>query len=228
MPTGRLPLPGAGPSSVLTFGEKTQYGGQSKGIVLETRQGAQVTSPCDGWIVYAGEFRSYGQLLIINAGGGYHMLACGLISDRRTTGPVRSCRRTRRHNERLVTAGPTGSREQCPCPIHRISQGWEAHRPRPMVGSGSSEGARIMRKTEFAFWTFLLMTGLAGATTLLNVTRTYSATSSQLRALPAARSVRRRAGAGALRLRREARRRDADRIRRSTACCRRSIRTPPT
>jgi carboxyl-terminal processing protease len=35
-----------------------------------------------------------------------------------------------------------------------------------------------MRKTEFAFWTFLLMTGLAGATTLLNVTRTYSATSS--------------------------------------------------
>jgi carboxyl-terminal processing protease len=36
----------------------------------------------------------------------------------------------------------------------------------------------MMRKTEFAFWTFLLMTGLAGATTLLNVTRTYSATSS--------------------------------------------------
>ena len=35
----------------------------------------------------------------------------------------------------------------------------------------------MMRKTEFAFWTFLLMTGLAGATTLLNVTRTYSATS---------------------------------------------------
>jgi carboxyl-terminal processing protease len=34
-----------------------------------------------------------------------------------------------------------------------------------------------MRKTEFAFWTFLLMTGLAGATTFLNVTRTYSATS---------------------------------------------------
>src|SRR5688572_32929297 len=45
-----------------------------------------------------------------------------------------------------------------------------------MVGGGASKGARIMRKTEFAFWTFLLMTGLAGATTLLNVTRTYSAT----------------------------------------------------
>jgi len=34
-----------------------------------------------------------------------------------------------------------------------------------------------MRKTEFAFWTFLLMAGVAGATTLLNVTSTYSAPS---------------------------------------------------
>ena len=33
-----------------------------------------------------------------------------------------------------------------------------------------------MRKTDYAFWTFLLMTGLAGATTVLNVTQTYSAT----------------------------------------------------
>jgi septal ring factor EnvC (AmiA/AmiB activator) len=74
---GRLPLPAQG-RKVLSFGEKTQYGGRSKGLVLETRQGAQVTSPCDGWIVYAGEFRSYGQLLIINAGGGYHVLLAGL------------------------------------------------------------------------------------------------------------------------------------------------------
>ena len=33
-----------------------------------------------------------------------------------------------------------------------------------------------MRKSDFAFWTFMAMTGLAGATTVLNVTRTYSAT----------------------------------------------------
>jgi septal ring factor EnvC (AmiA/AmiB activator) len=73
----RLPLPAQG-RRVLSFGEKTQYGGTSKGLVLETRANAQVTSPCDGWIVYAGEFRSYGQLLIINAGGGYHVLVAGL------------------------------------------------------------------------------------------------------------------------------------------------------
>lgn len=74
---GLLPVPAHG-RRVLAFGEKTQYGSQSKGTVIETRQGAQVVSPTDGWIVYAGEFRSYGQLLIINAGGGYHVLLAGL------------------------------------------------------------------------------------------------------------------------------------------------------
>src|SRR5207247_11168532 len=74
---GLLPLPVQG-KRVLTFGEKTQNGGQSKGVILETRHGGQVVSPSDGWIVYAGEFRSYGQLLIINAGGGYHILLAGL------------------------------------------------------------------------------------------------------------------------------------------------------
>jgi len=74
---GKLPLPAQG-RRALDFGDKTQYGGQSKGIVIETRYAAQVTSPCDGWVVYAGEFRSYGQLLIINAGDGYHVLLAGL------------------------------------------------------------------------------------------------------------------------------------------------------
>lgn len=74
---GKLALPAQG-RRVLSFGDKTQYGGTSKGLVVETRYGAQVVSPCDGWIVYAGEFRSYGQLLIMNAGGGYHVLMAGL------------------------------------------------------------------------------------------------------------------------------------------------------
>jgi murein hydrolase activator len=74
---GKLSLPAHG-KRVLEFGGKTQFGGQSKGIVIETRQGAQITSPCDGWVVWAGEFRSYGQLLIINAGDGYHILLAGL------------------------------------------------------------------------------------------------------------------------------------------------------
>ncbi|WP_343062268.1 murein hydrolase activator EnvC family protein [Hyphomicrobium methylovorum] len=74
---GKLPLPAQG-ARALAFGDRTQYGGQSKGIVIETRYGGQITSPCDGWVLYAGEFRSYGQLLIIDGGDGYLMLLAGL------------------------------------------------------------------------------------------------------------------------------------------------------
>lgn len=74
---GRLPYPTTG-KHILSFGQQTEYGGKSQGMVFQTRYGAQITSPTDGWIVYAGEFRSYGQLLIINAGGGYHVLLAGL------------------------------------------------------------------------------------------------------------------------------------------------------
>jgi septal ring factor EnvC (AmiA/AmiB activator) len=73
----QLPLPAQG-RRVIAYGDKTQFGSASKGIVIETRHGAQITAPCDGWVVYAGEFRSYGQLLIVNAGGGYHVLLAGL------------------------------------------------------------------------------------------------------------------------------------------------------
>ena len=60
------------------FGGSDGVGGAEKGISLTTRAGAQVTTPCDGWVVYAGPFRSYGQLLILNAGGGYHVLIAGM------------------------------------------------------------------------------------------------------------------------------------------------------
>ena len=74
---GMLPLPAQG-KRMLSYGEKTRSGSESKGIVLQTRQGGQVIAPADGWVVFAGEFRSYGQLLIINAGKGYHLLLAGL------------------------------------------------------------------------------------------------------------------------------------------------------
>jgi septal ring factor EnvC (AmiA/AmiB activator) len=60
------------------FGDSDGAGSAEKGISLATRPGAQVTTPCDGWVVYAGPFRSYGQLLILNAGGGYHVLIAGM------------------------------------------------------------------------------------------------------------------------------------------------------
>jgi septal ring factor EnvC (AmiA/AmiB activator) len=60
------------------FGGSDGAGGIEKGISLASRPGAQVTTPCDGWVVYAGPFRTYGQLLILNAGGGYHVLIAGM------------------------------------------------------------------------------------------------------------------------------------------------------
>jgi septal ring factor EnvC (AmiA/AmiB activator) len=60
------------------FGGSDGAGGVEKGISLAARAGAQVTTPCDGWVVYAGPFRSYGQLLILNAGGGYHVVIAGM------------------------------------------------------------------------------------------------------------------------------------------------------
>jgi len=70
-----LPVNG---SKIRDFGGSDGAGGVEKGISLASRPGAQVTTPCDGWVVYAGPFRSYGQLLILNAGGGYHVLIAGM------------------------------------------------------------------------------------------------------------------------------------------------------
>jgi murein hydrolase activator len=74
---GTLQLPSQGVRTV-SFGQKTAYGTLSKGIYIQARYGGTVIAPCDGLIVYAGEFRTYGQLLIISPGGGYHILLAGL------------------------------------------------------------------------------------------------------------------------------------------------------
>jgi septal ring factor EnvC (AmiA/AmiB activator) len=74
---GTLQLPAQGRRH-LSFGQKTIHGTLSKGIGIQTRAGGTVFAPCDGLIVYAGEFRTYGQLLIISPGGGYHVLLAGL------------------------------------------------------------------------------------------------------------------------------------------------------
>jgi septal ring factor EnvC (AmiA/AmiB activator) len=74
---GLLPLPVNG-VKIRDFGGPDSTGAVEKGLSIATRAGAQVTAPCDGRIVYAGTFRSYGQLLILNAGGGYHVLLMGM------------------------------------------------------------------------------------------------------------------------------------------------------
>jgi septal ring factor EnvC (AmiA/AmiB activator) len=74
---GSLPMPCAG-KKIKAFGARDEAGGKSEGVMVESRNEAQVISPSDGWVIYSGQFRSYGQLLIINAGGGYHILLAGM------------------------------------------------------------------------------------------------------------------------------------------------------
>ena len=74
---GRLRLPVNG-ARVREFGGADGVGGTQKGLSIASRPGGEITAPCDGWVVYAGRFRSYGQLLILNAGGGYHVLLAGM------------------------------------------------------------------------------------------------------------------------------------------------------
>ena len=74
---GTLPIPVNG-VRIRDFGTPDGLGGTEKGQTIATRAGAQVTSPCDGWVVYAGVFRNYGQVLILNAGAGYHVVLAGM------------------------------------------------------------------------------------------------------------------------------------------------------
>ncbi|AEH85729.1 MULTISPECIES: murein hydrolase activator EnvC family protein [Mesorhizobium] len=60
------------------FGADDGSGALMLGDMLATQSGAIVTAPADGNVLYAGPFRSYGQLLILNAGDGYHVVLAGM------------------------------------------------------------------------------------------------------------------------------------------------------
>ena len=74
---GQLALPVTGKFSG-RFGDKDGNGGVMQGDTLATQSGSIVTAPSDGSVLYAGPFRSYGQLLILNAGDGYHVVLAGM------------------------------------------------------------------------------------------------------------------------------------------------------
>jgi septal ring factor EnvC (AmiA/AmiB activator) len=74
---GLLTWPVTG-KEILGFGEADGLGGESQGLSIATRAGASVLAPADGWVVYAGPFRSYGQVMILNTGDGYHIVLAGM------------------------------------------------------------------------------------------------------------------------------------------------------
>ncbi|WP_208441640.1 murein hydrolase activator EnvC family protein [Bartonella raoultii] len=48
------------------------------GEAIETEPGAIVVAPADAFVAFAGPFRSYGQLIILNVGNGYHIILTGM------------------------------------------------------------------------------------------------------------------------------------------------------
>ncbi|MET0258673.1 MAG: peptidoglycan DD-metalloendopeptidase family protein [Methylobacterium sp.] len=74
---GSLIRPVAGPETS-RFGQSDGIGRAASGVLIAARPGDTVTAPAEGQILYSGPFRSYGQLLILNAGDGYHIVLAGM------------------------------------------------------------------------------------------------------------------------------------------------------
>ena len=125
------------------FGAPDGLGGTEKGLSISARPGAQVTAPCDGWVVYAGPFRNYGQLLILNAGGGYHVLLAGMdrisvdLGQFVLTGEPVAVMGGRAQSRRRHCDWLGAARAVCGVP-----EGRDSRRSKPMVGGKRSEKVR--------------------------------------------------------------------------------------
>ena len=75
--SGTLSHPVQG-DTVRYFGADDGAGHTLAGEVLSTEKGATVYAPADGWIAYAGPFRSYGQVVIVDTGENHHVVLAGM------------------------------------------------------------------------------------------------------------------------------------------------------
>ncbi|TCR89907.1 septal ring factor EnvC (AmiA/AmiB activator) [Rhizobium sp. BK376] len=74
---GKLELPVAG-DILRQFGDDDGTEHAAAGVTIATGPEALVTAPADGTVVFAGAFRSYGQMVILDTGDGYHMVLSGM------------------------------------------------------------------------------------------------------------------------------------------------------
>ncbi|RED17686.1 murein hydrolase activator EnvC family protein [Parasphingopyxis lamellibrachiae] len=76
-PPYRLPVMG---EVVEGLGEVSEAGIRSRGLTIATQPGAQVIAPTAGRVSYAGDFRGFGQIVIIDHSGGWTTLITDLAS----------------------------------------------------------------------------------------------------------------------------------------------------
>jgi murein hydrolase activator len=74
---GGLTYPAAGEISQ-RYGVANRLGLTEQGVVIATRENAQVVAPFDGKVIYAGPFRGYGQIVMIEHGQDYLTLMAGM------------------------------------------------------------------------------------------------------------------------------------------------------
>ena len=60
----------------LAFGQRGEAG-PARGVTFATAGGARVVSPCTGRAVFAGPFRRFGQIIILECGPGLHLVLAG-------------------------------------------------------------------------------------------------------------------------------------------------------
>ena len=73
---GQLVVPVIGPV-VRHWGDPAD-GGPATGMTFKAPPGARVVAPCGGRVVFGQPFRSFGLLMIVDCGGGYHAVLSGL------------------------------------------------------------------------------------------------------------------------------------------------------
>ena len=113
---GKLAFPAQG-QIIKHFGDGDGLGGRILGTVIATRNNAQVTAPADGQVEFAGPFRSYGEVLILNPGGGYHILLAGMGTITAGTG------------EFLRAGEPVGQMGNGPSSVTLLGEGVQDGRP---------------------------------------------------------------------------------------------------
>lgn len=75
LPPYRLPVAG---TVVTGLGELSDTGVRARGLTLATAPGAEIVAPTAGRVIYAGRFRRYGNIVIVDHGGGWTSLIAGL------------------------------------------------------------------------------------------------------------------------------------------------------
>jgi septal ring factor EnvC (AmiA/AmiB activator) len=116
----RLPVQGR---TIAGFGERRASGLPSTGITLAPAPGAQVVAPASGRIAFAGPYRGFGRIVIIEHDGGWTSLVTGLA---RTEIPV---------GARVIGGSPLGTAEtEEPAITVELRRGGEPVNPLELLG----------------------------------------------------------------------------------------------